>query len=57
MLPKWYNINEIPFDKMWPDDEFWYPLVLKGKKFKGKFHFQGEKTILSQSIEEVNCFS
>jgi 8-oxo-dGTP diphosphatase/2-hydroxy-dATP diphosphatase len=37
MLPKWFPIEEIPFAQMWPDDEYWFPLLLSGKKFKGKF--------------------
>lgn len=39
MKPQWFNVNEIPFKKMWPDDKHWIPLFLKGKKFKGKFLF------------------
>lgn len=37
MKPKWFQINEIPFDKMWSCDKLWLPLLLSGKKFKGKF--------------------
>jgi len=39
MKPKWFNVNKIPFDKMWPDDKYWIPILLKGKKLKGKFLF------------------
>lgn len=37
MKPKWFQIDEIPFDKMWSCDKLWLPLLLAGKKFKGKF--------------------
>ena len=37
MKPRWYDEDEIPFGKMWPDDLYWFPLFLEGKKFRGKF--------------------
>ncbi|MBI5817193.1 MAG: 8-oxo-dGTP diphosphatase [Candidatus Yonathbacteria bacterium] len=39
MRPRWFDIEEIPFDQMWPDDEHWIPLFLKGSKFHGNFLF------------------
>jgi len=44
MKPRWFNKKEIPFDKMWSDDKYWLPLFLDGKKFKGRFLFDAEKT-------------
>lgn len=42
MKPKWYKIDDIPFDKMWLDDTHWLPHVLDGKKVYGKFYFNEE---------------
>lgn len=28
MKPEWFDINKIPFDKMWPDDSYWLPRLL-----------------------------
>lgn len=39
MIPKWFAVEEIPYDQMWTDDQYWLPLLLAGKKFKGKFVF------------------
>ncbi len=39
MKPAWYDADKIPFQQMWPDDIFWLPLLLDGKKFKGRFLF------------------
>lgn len=39
MKPQWFDVNKIPFSEMWSDDAYWLPLLLKGKKFKGKFIF------------------
>lgn len=54
MLPKWFNIHELPFDKMWPDDKYWFPIFLKNKKFKGKFFFKDKNTIINHSLEIVD---
>jgi 8-oxo-dGTP diphosphatase/2-hydroxy-dATP diphosphatase len=53
MKPQWFNIDEIPYDEMWPDDKYWLPLLLAGKKFKGKFVFGESDIILEQKLEEV----
>lgn len=54
MKPQWFNIKEIPFQEMWPDDKFWFPLFLEGKKFKGKFLFEGQNKILKYNLNEVS---
>ena len=53
MKPQWFHVNNIPYDKMWPDDKYWLPLFLAGKKFKGRFIFQGQDKILSHDISTV----
>ena len=53
MRPRWFCIDEIPFKNMWPDDVYWFPFFLSGKKFKGKFLFGKEGVILKQKLEEV----
>ncbi len=53
MDPKWFDIKEIPYDKMFPDDTYWLPLILDGKKIKGYFEFDEDWNIISKSIEEI----
>jgi len=53
MKPQWFDISEIPFKEMWPDDFYWMPLFLSGKKFKGKFIFGGNGVILEKELIEV----
>ncbi|XP_047994838.1 oxidized purine nucleoside triphosphate hydrolase-like [Leguminivora glycinivorella] len=53
MLPKWYNNDEIPYKDMWLDDAIWYPYMLKGKLFYGKFHYQGHEKIINYNVEEL----
>jgi len=53
MKPQWFNIKDIPFKEMWPDDEYWIPIFLSGKKFKGRFLFGKADAILERDLTEV----
>jgi 8-oxo-dGTP diphosphatase/2-hydroxy-dATP diphosphatase len=53
MKPRWFHINEMPFEKMWPDDKHWFPLFLEGKKFRGKFLFDENDNILNMNLIET----
>ena len=59
MTPRWFQVDEIPFAEMWPDDKFWLPLFLAGKKFKGHFLFseisgsEHKSKILKKELIEV----
>ena len=54
MKPKWFSIKEIPFNEMWPDDKFWLPKVLAGKKVKAEFIFKKGGIISSYQIKILN---
>ncbi len=30
----------IPFDKMWSDDQLWFPFMFSGKRFEGRVDFR-----------------
>ena len=53
MAPKWFNLHEIPYDKMWDDDILWLPKVLAGKIVEGNFLFDENQTMLEHEIIEV----
>ncbi|HUW72116.1 MAG TPA: hypothetical protein VMV66_02950 [Candidatus Humimicrobiaceae bacterium] len=53
MKPKWFKIDEIPFNQMWPDDKFWLPRILRGEKLKGKFVFNQGELIDSYKIKTI----
>ena len=53
MRPAWFDLKRVPFDKMWPDDELWYPMFLAGKKFSGTFWFTNTTTIVRHELREV----
>jgi 8-oxo-dGTP diphosphatase/2-hydroxy-dATP diphosphatase len=54
MSPKWFNLDEIPFENMWADDIYWFPLFLKGCKFRGDFVFENNDKMLSHEIKIVD---
>ena len=55
MRPQWFQLDQIPFRDMWPDDSYWFPLLLQRKKFRGYFRFQGQDTILDYTLREVDA--
>ena len=54
MKPEWFDIKNIPYDKMFPDDSYWLPLILKGKKIKAYFDFDENWHLLSKKISDLN---
>ncbi len=53
MKPQWFSVNEIPYEKMWADDQYWLPLLLENKKFSGNFIFDGSNNILWYDLIEM----
>lgn len=53
MMPRWFSLDEIPFDNMWPDDRHWMPLLLAGKNFIGKFYFRDKNIISEFNLDEA----
>ena len=47
--PLWVALGQIPFDRMWADDRLWFPLMLAGQLFQGRFLFDGD-TLLGHHV-------
>ena len=45
----WFGQGAIPYPEMWADDRLWMPLLLGGKRFRGRFLFDGE-TMLEHEL-------
>ncbi len=54
MKPQWFRKSELPYGKMWPDDKYWMPMFLRGRKFRGKIYFNNQDVILSYDLREVS---
>lgn len=55
MRPEWYPVDAIPYDEMWPDDRYWIPIFLAGKKFRTKFLFGEGDSVLEQDIRVLEA--
>jgi 8-oxo-dGTP pyrophosphatase MutT (NUDIX family) len=54
MKPEWFHKENIPYEQMWPDDKYWLPLLLEGKKFRGDFYFDSQLKIAKHELREVD---
>jgi 8-oxo-dGTP diphosphatase len=51
-VPLWCPLGDIPYSEMWADDAIWFPLLLAGKCFTGRFVFDGDAMLDSDVREQ-----
>lgn len=52
MSPRWFNLDNLPFSKMWEDDPYWLPRVLAGKRIDGYFWFEKDwKKLIKHKVK------
>lgn len=57
MRPKWFQINEVPYDQMWKSDREWLAEVLKGKKIKAKYTYAKDGgEVEERELRDVESF-
>jgi ADP-ribose pyrophosphatase len=44
-IPLWCPVDDVPFERMWPDDELWFPHLLAGRPFVGRCLFDGDELL------------
>jgi 8-oxo-dGTP diphosphatase len=44
-VPLWTPIDAIPYERMWADDRLWLPHLLAGRRFQGRFLFDGDEML------------
>jgi 8-oxo-dGTP pyrophosphatase MutT (NUDIX family) len=54
MRPQWFDRADIPYGKMWQDDEHWLPKLLDGDLIRAKFVFDGVDTMVSGDTQVVS---
>ena len=54
MQPRWFIFDEIPYGSMWPDDQFWLPLVLAKEKVRAKFVLGEGDVVLEEHVNIVH---
>jgi 8-oxo-dGTP pyrophosphatase MutT (NUDIX family) len=53
MAPQWFDVSELPYDRMWECDVPWYPLLLAGKRFTARVSLDNEKKMLEHEVKEA----
>lgn len=53
MRPMWFNLEDIPYSKMWAGDVLWLKHVLAGKKVKANLTFNIDNTLKNYKIDVV----
>lgn len=56
MKPQWFALDDIPYDKMWPADRIWLPIVLGGDKITGEFTLNSDNSVEKSSVTKVDKF-
>lgn len=57
MKPKWFKINDVPYERMWEADSEWLPIVFSGKKIRARYSYSHEGgKVLTRKIEEFQSF-
>ena len=49
-VPLWIAPADLPYDRMWADDRVWMPHMLAGRRFSGRFLFDGD-TMLGHELD------
>lgn len=56
MAPEWFALDDIPYENMWSDDQYWLPLILAGDKVKATFQMSQDEQVLSHQLQTVKEF-
>ena len=51
--PEWFEIDNIPYKKMWNDNSYWFPYFLNNKNFQAKFIFDDKDKVIHHQITEI----
>ena len=52
--PLWTRIDQIPFEKMWEDDKYWLPMVIRGERFQARWIFDGDRMADHEILPDGN---
>lgn len=53
-IPFWCDLDNLPYSRMWEDDQFWLPYILKSQSLRGDFLFCEDK-LVTWSLERYFC--
>ena len=54
MEPRWFRVEDFPYDDMWMADRVWLPMILAGKKIRGTIYFAEDgETVYDYEFREM----
>lgn len=53
LKPYWFDLDNIPYDKMFEDDLYWMPIVLEGNKIQAFFEYDKEWKMVRHEVKIV----
>ena len=53
MCPHWFNLENVPYDLMFPDEKIWLPYVLNNKRIKAYFKLDKNFSIENYKIKNI----
>ena len=42
MRPEWFDVDAVPYEKIWKSDQEWLPIVLSGKRIRVRYTYACE---------------
>lgn len=54
MKPEWFDLDNIPYERMFADDRIWLPEVLKGNLVQAECEFDEAFNMINQKFEVVD---
>jgi len=54
MEPRWFEISNMPYDKMWDSDQFWHSYFFQRQKFQSYFLYDNDDKILVHKMNTVD---
>ena len=48
--PRWFAVDDVPYERMWADDRHWLPRVLAGESVRGRFEFDSVERLVSSDV-------
>ena len=49
--PEWTPVCNMPYDRMWEDDQYWLPLLLENRRFEVYASFDGDVLVSCEVFE------
>jgi 8-oxo-dGTP diphosphatase len=55
VIPRWFPVDKIPYEKMWQDAAYWLPRILSGDRIRARFTFNSDnETVDIVEIEPLD---